>query len=226
MNRSFLIGVLSMLLVAGLAEAQTSELTPSTPDKIPPGPLVITKLPHFAQWTIDYTYANAPKPGMPSLKSQRPVRVIMTRTGVTIHEETTFEQGLQGEIWSNDRFVVEKSPNLKPIATLQLGGGDDFPDFDWVARDNFVGTQSLEGRKCLVFSKKQFTSTGDFLGMAHAYVDFTSRLPVQYELPSETQKYTIQPPPSEELSLPDDIIAAAKAMVTQVQRATPHLAPP
>jgi hypothetical protein len=251
--KEYVIGALVMALPFSWAEAQTNA---PGPDVIPPGPLVIARIPGAnAQWAVDYTYSNAPKPGeqtaldklkleaqedpalaknlqdpqyVLSIQNIRPVHISVVRTGNITHEEGLYEQGYTGEKWSDGRVMVERrfsSPAL--VATMQLNAqGDDFPDFDWIAKDNFIGVQTHDNLKCLVFKKDQYSIEGNFIGTAYAYVDFTTRLPEGYQFVFETRKYTILPPPSAQLSMPEDFMAAGKVMIGRIQRATPHFALP
>ncbi len=188
-----------------------------------------TRLPHFASWSIDYVYPSqhGSTPQRPAGDPQ-PVRTVFTRTGNVFHEQRTFAEGADGELWSDGKVTVERKPGqteLSAVLSLQTPG-DDFPDFDWVAKGNYLGFAVQDGEKCLVFGENKFSAEGDFLGPAYAYVDYTTRLPVIFETPSLSQKYTILSPPATAIAMPEAAVAAAKAMQDQIRKATPHLGAP
>jgi hypothetical protein len=202
-----------------------------TPVAIPPGPgpLVTTKLPNFSRWSIEYTYTGKPgQPAATTTEGPRLVRVETTRTGKIVHVESFFDPNGSGDAWSNGRVKIQKGPGSgKASAVFDLSpASDDFPEFDWISKINYMGVISRDGERCLVFGKNQFTSEGDFIGAAYAYIDITSRLPAAYEINNESRKYSILAPPESALVLPDYAIAAAQGMEAQVKTATPHLGAP
>jgi hypothetical protein len=227
MKRSLFITACGVFALTGWACAQTQE-TPTPKVSLPPGPLVITKMPNFAQWSIDYTYPrSSTKPGEAPSQPPRLVRVIVTRTGSVIHEQRAFDQGQSGELWSTDKYVIERKPNApKPVATIKLESNDDFPDFDGVSKDNFIEIKTHDDRKCLVFSNKVYTTIGDYVGTATVYVDFETRFPEGYEINGKSRKYTILPSPTVELVVPGEYLEAANAMMYRINQATPHLGGP
>ena len=260
MKKSFLMGVFCMTLVFRGSWGQTPEPTKGV---LPPGPLIIDQMPAFAQWTIDYTYSNTPKPGEPSaldlykqealkdpalakaledpqyvfsLQNIRPLHMVVTKTGNVLHQETTFEQNYKGEMWANRTVKVEKRPNLSELVAVIRNDLQDaaFPGFDWISKRNLAGIETKDGHKCAVFKGQV-----DPVAISHpgevgsgttvpaiAYIDSETHYPVSFQFGVETRQYTFLAPPTDELVMPDEFVAAGKAMMAQIQKATPHLGRP
>lgn len=239
MIRSLFIGMFGVVLLFLLADAQTTAEETPVKEPLPAGPLIVTKMPDFARWSIDFTYPSA-KTGQPAespnQKSQptapagqnRPIHIVVTKTGDITHEEKTFENGSTGQMWSNRDTAAERVPNSPVmVAGFSSGPGENaFLDFDWISKENYVGTVTHNQVKCLVFKQNQYDFEGGFLGMATAYVDFKTRYPVEYNRNSASRIYTIMAPPTEQLVIPSEFLAAGKAVKDKLQKATPHLAAP
>jgi hypothetical protein len=228
MNQTLLIGVFTATLLCRLGCAQTPAEQPLIKEALPPGKLIVTSMPAFAQWSIDFTYRPEAKPGQAVSGNMRPVHVLVTKTGDITHEEKTFENGMYGEMWSNHNIAVQRLPNSLVLEAGFGNGGaaNAFPDFDWISKESYVGTQEHNHIKCMVFKQPKYGIENGFLGIATAYVGFTSRYPVGYEMNDESRAYAILPPPTVQLAIPDNFLTAGKAMIVKLQRATPHLAPP
>jgi hypothetical protein len=240
MKKSLFIGLFSVVLLFRLADAQTTAEETPVKEPLPPGPLIVTKMPDFAQWSIDFTYPPAAKAGQssqsPDQKNQstappgqyRPIRIVLTKTGDVTHEESVFENNLKGEMWCNRDTGAARLPNSSALVAEFSNGsvGNAFPDFDWISKENYVGTLTHDQVKCLVFKQKQYDFEGGFLGMATAYIDIKTRYPVEYNRNAASRIYTIMDPPTEQLVIPDEFLTAGKAMKDRLEKATPHLAPP
>jgi hypothetical protein len=251
---AILIGALVIVTAVGLARAQ-SDSAPATKDVLPSGPLIVRQMPALAQWTIDYTYTDVPKPGAPSLLDQykqaalqnpslakamedpqyvfaiqniRPIHAVVTKTGNTLHTEVAYQQDYKGEVWIVGDLTVQKLPNKSELTAGITGGTDQevFPEFDWIGKDNFIGMQSKgEHTKCIAF-KKDIYDGHDLIGTKLAWVDLGTRYPVTYQYLTETRDYKILPPPTVPLVAPEEFVEAGRAMMKRVESGTPHLAPP
>jgi len=234
--------------------AQTANPSASAKEALPSGPLIVSKMPDFAKWTIDFSYSNAPKAGDPSvldrykqealkdpelakamqdpqfaftIRNIRQVHVVVTKTKDVVHEERQFEQGYQGDMWSNSEIQVEKRPNLdRLVAVINIDNNDAFPDFDWIAKRNFSGLESHGGLQCMAFKEDRYNDEHQFIGTIHAWVDVATRYPEGYEFGPEKRSYTFQDPPTGMQVIPPNYLDAAKAMADQIKKATPHLAAP
>jgi len=233
MKKSLLIGAFTLALFLRGACAQTPDSEPPVKEPLPPGPLIVTHMPAFAQWSIDFTYPPAAKPGQ---KDQavgfpgqiRPIHILVTKTGNITHEERIFEHDLKGEMWSNGDIAAERLPNSSALNAGFGNGqaGNAFPDFDWITKENYIGTKSHNQVKCMVFKQPQYDFEGGFLGIATAYVDIKTRYPVEYQRNEASRIYIILAAPPAQLVMPNDVLAAGKGMKDRLQKATPHLAPP
>lgn len=179
MNKSLFVAMCVFLLAGGWSEAQITSGT----EQLPPGPLIVGKMPGAAQWTVDYAYADPPKPGTESAKlaglkemaakdpvlakamanpqfvfsldTPRPLHVAITKTGKIRHETRELERNFKSESWTVGECVVERRPNAPTlIAYLGGGGAKEFPEFNWISEANFIGIKKLAGMDCLVFQEE------------------------------------------------------------------------
>ena len=236
MKRFVFIGWVCVALLFRLVGAQTTAEETPVKEPLPPGPLVVAKMPNFSRWSIDFTYPSA-KPAQPSASSDQknkpaptdsPLRIVVTKTGDITHEEKTFENGATGELWSNHDTAAERIPNSPTLVAGFSNGpvGNAFSDFDWISKDNYVGNVMHNQVKCMVFKQSQYDFEGGFLGLATDYVDFKTHYPVEYNRNSASRVYTILAPPTDQLVIPEEFLAAGKALKDKLQKATPHLAAP
>ena len=147
----------------------------------PSGPLINSQMPSNAQWSIDYSYTNARKPGVDSpmmaqykklalqdpsvakamenprflnaLDPVRPLHVLVTTSGAIRHVETELEGDRSEEAWSDSGItVIKTSGSTKP--NIQIGitvVQNDFPEFFWLTPQSFSGIETKNGQKCFVF---------------------------------------------------------------------------
>jgi len=207
------------LLTIGMIRAEEPPEKPS----LPPGPPVVTQMPDFAQWSIDYVYADSPDGGVPSaapgstvaagrdglqeenikglslganISGMRPLHVVITKTGDIRHEEWSLEKNGTKEIWAMGDVVVTRSsiiPGLIPSNMAGMGG-DTFPELAWLSKEDFVGYEDEAGRKCLAFKKNWYSDEHVFLGTSIAHIDPDSRYPVSFQFADQTRHYTILRP--------------------------------
>lgn len=250
---------LALTFLGSRMDAQTT----GEKNALPPGPIIVALMPDFAQWTIDYIYSNAVKPGEDSvqlarykklaledpalakamedpnfvytLNPARPKHVMITKTGDIRHEEDDLERDLKKEIWCSGDVKVERGPN-KPdliVSTGNVVSSTEFPEFNWISRQGFTGIETANGHQCLVF-KQEVDPIMISIGRAGvgttvpavAYIDRDTHYPVSLQFGVETRQYTILSPPPAQLTIPEDVAAAMKAMEVRIQEAGPHLSPP
>ncbi len=188
MKKSLFIASVILMVFAEQGRCQPTLAQPS----LPPGPLIANHMPDYAQWTIDYTYSDAPKPGADSalltqykklalqdpaiakamanphfidaLNPARPVHVVITKTGNIRHVERSLERGLKSELWSDAGTRIEQNANM-PGPIVSMGNSvtqNEFPEFNWVSKESFTGIDTGNGHQCLVFK-----SQVDTLELAH-----------------------------------------------------------
>lgn len=181
MKRYFVIAACLLMILANQGRGQTPQTKLPV---IPPGPLIIEHMPDYAQWAIDYTYTDAPKPGQESdlvaryrklaqedpsvakamadphfldtLEPARPIHVVVTKTGVIRHVDKNLERSLHDEIWMNGDVTIERRPGV-PNLVVSLGNPliqNDFPEFSWISKEAFSGVESVNGHPCLVFKQQ------------------------------------------------------------------------
>ncbi len=231
----------ALLFAVGGIHADPSAEKPS----LPPGPPVMTQMPDFAQWTVDYSYADgadpassSPQAGLtegnamglsvgPIVADMRLVRVVYTKTGTVRHEEWSFDKGSR-EVWAMGDVIVRRGPESSALVPNNDAGleGNVFPELDWLSKETFTGTQTKDGVQYLVFKKNWYNDDRSFVGTSIAYIDPDTRYPASFQFGNQTRRYTIQAPPTVPLAVPPDFAAAGTAMTEQIQKATPHLAPP
>ena len=234
--------ILSIIAVAliGAVEALNAQQASPIPVQLPKP--IMVKAPVMSKWLITKTAA-APKAGQNA--AARPVetlKTLVTKTDKIRHEATVDASGHKADTWWDGPNQISNSPEWKQaiISTKSLFDGSyvdysktDFPDFEWVSQANFVGTKSVEGKKCWVFSEKRSSISEESKAMLEkegnfnpqqyqfqitAYVDSETQLPVMLAFGEDSVKYIFQPPPAEMLSLPADI-KKALINVTEGQQA-------
>ena len=176
-------------MVTAKAPAQDSASGP------PSGPLVVTRMPDRAQWTIDIAYANAPKPGTVSsqlayyqqqakidplvakqmenpafvaaLDPVRPVHIVVTKTGMTWHIVENMERGEYAEEWRTAQVTAVKKPGMSKFNVVLDDNTSrvDFPEFYWIAAGNYAGLGSDGGKKSLVFKAQVDTTMVHYPGV-------------------------------------------------------------
>jgi hypothetical protein len=170
----------------------------------------------------------------------------VTKTGDFRLIETTNGTG-HSEVWSNGAWQVTKRPEWKELvvsngensadtAWVNYSSGD-FPGFQWITAENFLGLFKFKGRDCLVFKDRvqkqspvqmrQFydpnaptpppvdpeTLKEDVI----AYVDLETRLPVVLIAGEQMSTYAFGEPPTEQLVFPPDVKVALAASMQKVQ---------
>lgn len=217
-------------------------------DPFASGPPIVTQMPAYSQWTITYTYGDLPKPPVPASGapsnaplSQRPLRVVVTKTDSVRHEEEDLEQNLESNLWVDGDVMVEqkpRNPELNAYMATAAAKNNDFPQLDWVSRSTFVGIESQQGRKCLVYKASvdlleiidpyayKFGLQAKSEVPVTAYVDLQTRYPVLLQFEATSLEYTMNPAPSVSLVMPDEFAKAAAAMKARIQAAIPHPARP
>ncbi len=259
-------------LLAPRSDAQTASET-SDKDQLPPGPLIVPAMPTTAQWTIELTYKEPSTPESAAAKlasfkrsaekdpvlakelanpqfafaitMPRPQRIIVTKSGDLRHQAIEYERGYKGDIWLFNGFLVTRLPSSPVLnAVVSVEKAKDFPEFNWISRENFTGLKKVGPTECLSFKQDlppmtvlapvqfarenggEMPKTGPQMVPVIAYIDVQTRTPVALVLDGEPRRYTIDPPLTTPIFVPADFAAAAKDAKTRVDAATKTLSPP
>jgi len=222
-RRNLIAAFLAVLAVASPADQSLLAAGPAVaPTPLPDGPL-LNAGGDFSAWQITYSYASdkpsatgkpppAPTPTPPGNISFLPPRTVtLVRTKPLWHAVAIDIAGGKMDQWCDGsvRFFVENGipPELPPV-----GGPFDkkfpnfsamgFPDLDWISPSTYLGTQTLDTNKCMVFSK----------GDMKAWIDLKTRFPVRWQQGGETRAFRQLPPPDGMLTLPPDISKISDAL--------------
>jgi hypothetical protein len=200
------------------------------PTPLPNGPLLDAGA-NFSAWQITFSYDSdkpsatgkpppaPPKPPMGTFSTLPPRTVTVIRTKPLWHSETIDTCGGKMDQWCDGsvRFLVEggRPPSLPPIgasfdAKFPNFSAISFPDMGWISASTYLGTQTMNSRPCLFFSK----------GDMKAWVDLETRFPVRWQRgDAETRIFRQLPPPTEVLTMPPDVNKASSEIKHDVELA-------
>jgi hypothetical protein len=200
------------------------------PTPLPNGPLLDAGA-NFSAWQIVYSYASdkpsaggkppqaPPKPPPGTFSTLPPRTITVIRTERLWHSETIDTSGEKMDQWFDGlvRFFVENGipPELPPsgsqfAARYPNFSAIGFPDMDWISPSTYLGTQTMNSRPCLLFSK----------GDMKAWINLETRFPVRWQRgDAETRTFRQLPPPTEMLTLPPDVIKASGQIKHDVELA-------
>ena len=212
---------------------------PNVAEQIPSGPLILSKAPDTAQWTVTHTTVSwdiqksdtdkqNPKfveTGKDEFSKSQNLRHVIYNKAPNFHVE----------IWIKDNHEFFFRPDLKgPIYTpletpnnpYKIELDRDFPDFDWICEKNFIGIKKLENREYLYFdtskNNKKFEHTAMSVRGTEgeydvykspniAFIDLETRLPLIIKEGNEMMAYKFSDSPKK-ISLPTDLQARLDAM--------------
>lgn len=138
------------------------------------------------------------------------VEMDVAQTGAVRRDKQIFADGTSSEIWRSGalRFLMNsKSPDGVAVASHEMSYYDDPVDFKevaWVGPKFYKGVQALGDKTCYYYEQ----------GGQKAWIDQTTRWPLQYDTPALHITYTYGTP-NERLQLPP--VCAKK--VDQMRRA-------
>jgi hypothetical protein len=240
-----------------------AEDRPPLPAKKMPG-----ELPAFASWEITFKYAADPTNGPESGEAEaspagdgtaaeteaRPVKVVVTRTGDVIREETSWSDRKKTAKWVL-RGILQV---LEDRATGQLFRlpattlVDDFTDYSkgsfselaWIGPDNYQGVSQINERPCFIFTAdpgEVVDQLGEELnaGMPAemggtiantdslaAAIDAETLLPVSFSNGSVTKTYRILPAPTSALQMPPEFAKEFENWIARIREARRVPGPP
>jgi hypothetical protein len=189
--------------------------------EIPPGPLVKLRAPNPGQWTVVNTFPNAAPAATTASPESGPKVIssyIYVKTGNILHVTyTDFEQRIwqiwnlgkvHAFIWADGKsigFEVAPLPGRTDPLFIDTTN-TDFPDFNWLAKSNFVDIEPIDGKQCLVFQTTR--KADDSQQFSKAMVDVETRLPVRYIGANGVSDYKFADSTPAAQSIPGSIQAA------------------
>ncbi|MDD5349049.1 MAG: hypothetical protein PHQ12_02440 [Chthoniobacteraceae bacterium] len=216
-------------------------------NRLPSGPLIAARAPDFAQWDVECRSATGDKThnasGTPHI-----AQVTVIKTGEIQYEKTTYGDGTAKERWTKGSFNAVKEPGYRGIIIRpRLEQGGDFPDFDWVSAENYLGRTRMDSRDCIVFRQQMYPlrfqdpdffraltnggkgEPGADLGAkveVTAWIDLATRFPVQLKIGNDLRVYRFSAPPTTPLVLPDAFAKTVSETEKRIQALTRPLSPP
>ena len=214
----------ALLALAANAVAQQAAEKPP----IPPGKL-LSPPPEYSQWMVAYSYPQdrSQEENLPALEKSLPRKVITTKTGVILHEETVDVAGGKSDKWQVGTTFYLKPPeqnywgeydatwqhnNLPASAALLPVPTKGFQDLDWIGSDTYAGSIKQNGVEHFVFvpSNANNLDVGKPAALnaqpVIAYVDASTRLPVRFKNGSVIRTYAFAPDAPSMLALPADLV--------------------
>ena len=226
-----LIGLMTCLVTSASSQQPSTNLRPEPP----PGTL-LKAAPTYSQWTIAFSYPQdrarqAKDTPLPPLEPNLVRKVVTTKTGNMIHEETLSVSGALFDKWQvdslfyikppgqsywgecDDRYVKNNRTSDTNLAFLPEKG---FRDLDWVSGETYVGVVKQNDTVFLLFVPAT-AGTLDFSNPVKiqaqpivAYVDAETRLPALFKKGGVIQNYIFSAPPANIQSLPADLAKQIK----------------
>jgi hypothetical protein len=231
---------------ASLVRAQTAPSSQATPEPLAPGPL-LDRAPAFSQWLVS---VKAGAPDAPDQKTKYDQRTRVRKTGPIRYEITLNADGHRYEKWCRGNLQANvipgvDNPEVSMGSSASYGNAgftdytkSDFPGFDWISKGNYVGTQTMEGVRCIVFHSgptggaatspvgapapnAKIPTTGKT-----AYITADRRLPVLLDVNGDITFYQFEAPPTAPLALPANVQFAFDNLTSRLQQSAAKPAAP
>lgn len=239
----------------GTAPAPAEDRPPLPAKKMP------AELPTSAAWEITFKYgdesakaAGAAETGVSpaadgaaSETESRPVKVVVTRTGDLISEETSWSNGKKTERWiyRKNLAVVEDPVTGKLFRVSAASLVDDFGDYTkgafselaWIGPEHYQGVRQVNERPCYIFTAAQGKVAdqvgaelnadipAELRGTASnpedltAAIDAATLLPVTYDNGRVLKTYRILRSPSTPLVLPPKFAEVFEEWIKRIEEA-------
>jgi len=226
---------LGIVLTSGIAICAQAQQIPVKQRPVPPDGPLLNSAPDHSQWVTTYIYPQDQPKGddaaqLPALPPTSPRKILTTKTGNIIHEETVDVAGNKTDKWQEGSTLYLKPKNqahwgVSSSAFRHNNPKDDpfenplpangFHDLDWITKDTFTGSIQSAQSTLLIFvpmgadkvdlsDPKKSQDHLDSLQEV-AYIDAQTRLPVSLRIGKVVRTYTFLPPPSSMLALPPDL---------------------
>ena len=229
-----LTDTITIAILAAILPATLTAATDGGSEQIKNVPLVgepvAGRAPEFASWTITFDYPSLAQQESKARKRapRRIASIAVTKTKDTYCEQIRYEDNSQREIWTigDLRVQPDGSGRLCICAPDSMSSGaegttdpeealsadgilvfkkTDFPDFQWLSKQNFAGLQKDNAAGHLVFegtAGTSFTGTGITGLPLTALVDGKSRLPSEIRCKEWTMAFEFGPAPENTLAPP------------------------
>lgn len=171
-----LLRIFSLLVIASTAWAQPSVPVPKAP----------------VAWRIDYD--GTPPGGGGAVKSEE--YHVDARAA---EKTTTFQDGTTAKTLMVDHYKLYYDPLAKRIFVLDLSPGKgefaqqlfhrQYPGFEWVSPESFIGVQKVEGQECTAFRQPE-DSENPSAPRREAYLLLASGQPFLIREGASTGRYT------------------------------------
>lgn len=239
-SRFLLSGLLALLAAATAVDAADQ------PDVAPPREPLLPRMPANSEWTVKLTTSNddagrlalaEPKKGSDTAAPQPAGSYFLDALTITKVNPTTYREiskwsdGNSREKWVVDRLPIQKMspPHNRLVQATSFTQADyssyeisDFPELEWIGKDNYVGPKIVAGRPVYVFStenKKRRLNQKENLLVAEqlwpfnlekrsiAYLDAQTQRPVFVDDGTTARVYSYAEAPSGNVAIPDDFAA-------------------
>ena len=151
-------------------------------------------------------------------------RITITKTGDVRREVLINEAGVKTETWTFGSYKVSLQQGLTaPIVAFvdkqkANAARVDFPDFEWISKQNYAGIEKAFGRDCIIFRGETGGGDTDLPSFASvATMDAQSRLPLSLAIGDETRTYEYASAPQAPLIPPKEAQDAIKSWQTHLQ---------
>jgi hypothetical protein len=225
--------------ILGFPQMLLAQVPDSRPE-LPPGTLIETRAPDYAEWEITQQAAsisdsssdsNTPPAGHAAAAAESSRDTITkTHNVIRIVRLDTAKRpwiiwchgGQEYMIWPDGKSCAQTTPgpkNLAPNPFYIDFSNSDFSGFEWISKQNYLGIKSYQGTKCIVFQAvagRENDSDGGGASTTSkeiAYIDLKSRLPIALQSGGEEYLYAWHAPPQAMLSFPSMVQALIDAGV-------------
>ena len=238
------------LIAFGTAFSVLAQAPHRAPRPVPPvGPL-LNPPPNFSEWVTTFSYpqdrpdpkTGVPPSGLPPLSTTLTRKVITTKTGNIVHEETQDVAGRKSDRWQNGQTIFIKTVGQSAWGVLGQRAGKNnfandpnlplpasgFRDLDWISADAYAGSLKTDSGVFLVFippGSGTVDLTNPKAALAQlptlfmvALIDYKTRLPVSVQGNGITRSYNFTAPPVSMQTLPPDLANQIKADQARVAK--------
>jgi len=236
---------------------------PASADDRPPLPAkkMPAELPASAAWEITFKYADEPADGPEGAEAgaspagdgaaaetePRPVKVVITRTGDLIREQTLWSGRKKTEKWIyRTSLAVEEDPATGklfrvPAVSLVNDFGDyakgNFSELAWISPEHYQGVRKVNERPCFIFTAARGQAVGQLAAELNpdipaelrgtatddakltAAIDSETLLPVFFNNGRVLKGYRILRPPDAPLVMPPKFAGVFDEWIKRIEEA-------
>lgn len=217
--RTAILGGLFLFAAAADGGAQVSN-TPE-PGETPKAPF-IAKLPKFARYHIQVERVGGGSERAAAAKNDV-ASVEITKLDDCREFLEKFGNGKAKEFWVRGGLILLKYPgfpepmimNPEDVQVDVPVPEGDFSGFEWISPANFVGTSSVQGKKCFVFEQ----------GDRRAMINIATKLPELLKQGNVVNHFEYDPAPPDNTKWPPDYEAKWQMMLVTAKALAPREGP-